>query len=364
MRQRDDWHLTDKVRHELGRGDPFAAAVRATRMPMVVTDPSLPDNPIVFVNEAFQKLSGYARDEIVGHNCRFLQGPATDRAEVARLRAALAAGEAVDVEMLNYRKDGSTFWNALFLSPVRNEAGEIVYFFGSQFDVTDRVNREVELSRRRDEVEAEVRHRTAELERALAAKDLLLHEVDHRVKNNLNMIGSLIRLQAREIGDPAIGARLDAMLERVDALSMVHRKLYQAEDLTRFDVGGFARELAGDVVGASGRQDIALTTQVARVEIASGLASAVGLALNELMTNAVKHGFANGREGTLVVTAEAEGDQAVIRIADDGPGLPSSQARGLGRTLVERLTRQAGGEVTWRNAFPGTAVTLSVPLLR
>jgi hypothetical protein len=68
MKERDDWHPTDDIKHETGSGDPFAAAVRATRMPMVITDPAKPDNPIVFCNEAFQKLTGYSRDEIIGRN--------------------------------------------------------------------------------------------------------------------------------------------------------------------------------------------------------------------------------------------------------------------------------------------------------
>ncbi|WP_304481816.1 PAS domain-containing protein [Novosphingobium sp. P6W] len=84
MKQSDNWHLTDILDYEHGRGDPFAAAVRATRMPMVITDPAQQDNPIVFCNEAFQSLTGYTRDEIVGRNCRFLQGPDTDPEAVER----------------------------------------------------------------------------------------------------------------------------------------------------------------------------------------------------------------------------------------------------------------------------------------
>ncbi|WP_426263057.1 PAS domain-containing protein [Sphingomonas sp. PWP1-2] len=139
MRQRDDWHLTDVLEYEHGRGDPFAAAVRATRMPMVITDPAQPDNPIVFCNVAFQRLTGYDREEIIGRNCRFLQGPDTDPAKIAEIRDAVRDGHAVDVDLLNYRKDGTTFWNALYLSPVRDADGVVRFFFASQFDVTERV---------------------------------------------------------------------------------------------------------------------------------------------------------------------------------------------------------------------------------
>ena len=82
MERPDAWQMTDRLTHELGKGDPFAAAVRATRMPMIITDPRQDDNPIVFANDAFLTLTGYARDEIMGRNCRFLQGADTDKAAV------------------------------------------------------------------------------------------------------------------------------------------------------------------------------------------------------------------------------------------------------------------------------------------
>ena len=116
----------------------FFAAVETTRMPMIVTDPNQPDNPILFVNKAFLAMTGYTSDELVGTNCRFLQGPETDKATVNEVREAVAAEREIAVEILNYRKNGSTFWNALFISPVRDKAGKLLYFFGSQLDVSRR----------------------------------------------------------------------------------------------------------------------------------------------------------------------------------------------------------------------------------
>ncbi|MEQ4599207.1 MAG: PAS domain-containing protein, partial [Methylobacteriaceae bacterium] len=125
--------------HEFESGSGiFFAAVAMTRMPMVVVDPNQDDHPIVFVNQAFLEMTGYARDEVIGHNCRFLQGPETDPATRALVRDAVAARRDVATEILNYRKDGSSFWNALFVSPVYNAAGDLLYFFGSQLDITRR----------------------------------------------------------------------------------------------------------------------------------------------------------------------------------------------------------------------------------
>lgn len=360
MKQRDDWHLTDVIHHEQGRGDPFAAAVRATRMAMVITDPHQDDNPIVFCNEAFQTLTGYHRDEIIGRNCRFLQGPDTDPDAVIKVREAVERGTDVDVDLLNYRKDGSTFWNGLYLSPVRNDRGAIQYFFASQLNVTDRVEAQQHISDQKAEVEREVERRTAALEAALDAKTLLLHEVDHRVKNNLTMIGSLLRLQARSIADPAITAKLETMLERVDALATVHRRLYQSDDITRFDVGAFTANLSSDIIGASGRSDIRIETQIEKIEVPSNMAAALGLVLNEILTNAIKHAYADGRSGTLAISATMVGDRAEISVTDDGPGMdPDATSSGLGRTLITRLSRQVRATASWSPATPGTRVTLS-----
>ena len=107
-------------------------------MPMIVTDPRQPNNPIVFANPAFMSMTGYAIEEIIGHNCRFLQGPETDRDTVAAIREALDKRVQVQVEIFNYRKDGSSFWNALFISPIYSPSGDLVYFFASQLDVSRR----------------------------------------------------------------------------------------------------------------------------------------------------------------------------------------------------------------------------------
>ena len=116
--------------------DPFVAAVHATRMPMIITNPRLPDNPVVFCNDSFCRLSGYARSEIVGRNCRFLQGEDTDPATRKALHDAVQQVQPVEVDIRNYRKDGEAFWNRLLMAPVFDVDGQLVYFFASQVDVT------------------------------------------------------------------------------------------------------------------------------------------------------------------------------------------------------------------------------------
>jgi two-component system cell cycle sensor histidine kinase/response regulator CckA len=113
-------------------------AMRAVSQGILITDPTVPDNPIVYASQSFENLTGYRTDEVLGRNCRFLQGPGTDRSAVARLRSAIAKQEDCVVELLNYRKDGSTFWNALAVSPVRDDQGRLANFVGVQVDVSER----------------------------------------------------------------------------------------------------------------------------------------------------------------------------------------------------------------------------------
>jgi two-component system sensor kinase FixL len=127
---------------------PFAAAVQATRMATLFTDPRQTDNPIVFANDAFCSLTGYARHEIIGRNCRFLQGPDTDPAAVAAIRTAIAAAEPIEIDIRNYRRDGQPFWNRLLIAPVLTADGTLAYFFANQLDVTAERERLAELESR------------------------------------------------------------------------------------------------------------------------------------------------------------------------------------------------------------------------
>lgn len=133
------WQATYVERDGLeDRGNIFFAAVEMTRMPMLITDPRQPDDPIVFANGAFIDLTGYRMEDIMGRNCRFLQGPGTDRATIDEVRKALQEQRAVAVDVLNYKADGTPLWNALFIGPIFDQDGQLLYFFASQMDITER----------------------------------------------------------------------------------------------------------------------------------------------------------------------------------------------------------------------------------
>ncbi|PTE09120.1 histidine kinase dimerization/phosphoacceptor domain -containing protein [Mesorhizobium helmanticense] len=362
----DAWHMTDDLHAEHGKGDPFAAAIRATRMSMIITDPRRPDNPIVFANDAFLRLTGYERQEVLGKNCRFLQGPETDRMAVEQVREAIASRSDISIDLLNYRKDGSTFWNALYISPVSNDKGELQFFFASQLDVSDRKLSEHRMSADKERFEKAVRERTKELEAALEAQTTLLHEVDHRVKNNLQMISSLIIMQRRTIKDEGIRQSLTTMLERIEALSTVHRRLYQSKDVSRFDVSDFARDLISDLLTASGRSEITSKLDLDPIVVSAEKATPVALMVNELVTNALKHAFKEKPDGSIAGSIGIKMSQPDghlnIEVTDDGVGMADSNGdASFGMRLIKSLGRQLHADIEWRDAGPGTRVVIRMP---
>lgn len=131
-----------------------ATALDGLQEGVVISDPHKPDNPIVYANPAFLAMTGYSREEIVGKNCRFLQGAETDTAAVDRIRAALNASAPVTIELLNYRKDGTAFWNHLTISPVKDASGAVRNFIAIQRDVSPYHRLRHELTEKKSSVEA------------------------------------------------------------------------------------------------------------------------------------------------------------------------------------------------------------------
>jgi PAS domain S-box-containing protein len=325
--------------------DPFAAAFKATRMPMLITDPQQPDNPIIFCNQAFALLTGYSAEELVGRNCRLLQGPDTDPAAVDKLREAIAAERDIAIDILNYRKDGSPFWNALFVSPVRDATGDVIYFFASQLDFTSIKSKEQELAEARRSAEREVARRTRDLSEALKAQTLLVHEVDHRVKNNLLTIASIVKLQARMSETDIVKRTLFSVLNRVEALSTVQRKLFTSADLGRFDVSDFAKDLIEDLVGALKRDDIRMFMDLSPVLVPAVKASPLALIINELVLDAVRRGLSDGG-GDIHLQVKRTNGHFLIRVTDTTtPVSVNPEEEAFGKLMLETCAKQLGAEI-------------------
>lgn len=360
MDQRDNWHLTDLLHAEKGKADPFAAAVRSTRMPMAITDPAQLDNPIVFVNEAFQLLTGYSREECIGRNCRFLQGPNTDPIAVAKVGEAIAKGEDIAIDLLNYKKNGTTFWNALYLSPARGEDGTVQFFFASQLDVTERVEAQRRIANQKEQVDHEVRVRTADLEASLEAQSLLLHEVDHRVKNNLSVIGSLLRMQIRETEEPIVRRALRSTMERVDAMAAIHRRLYQADDVRYFELSSFVSNLIQDAVSASAYDTLTIVSSIQRTVLPSEQATSAGLLINEVLL----HLFDSYLPLSAVkVSCHSDGTTITITVGNRlSSKTPQHELSPTSAKLITRLASQLKAHVTWNCSLDDMSATIRIPV--
>jgi PAS domain S-box-containing protein len=153
----------DAYARGLNASDPMQIGFRMTPVAMVVSDPTLPDCPLVYVNAAFEKLTGFPAIEVLGRNCRFMQGPLTDANDVARLKEAIGRCEPIELDLLNHRRDGTPFWNRLMVAPVFHDDGSLRYFVASQIDVTVERHRVLKLEQDREALAVEVARRDADL---------------------------------------------------------------------------------------------------------------------------------------------------------------------------------------------------------
>jgi two-component sensor histidine kinase len=195
-------------------------------------------------------------------------------------------------------------------------------------------------------------HKFAEehaLRASLKEKDLLLREIHHRVKNNLQVVSSLLRLQAATHQDPAIQRALQEAQERIHAIALIHQKLKHAPDFSQLDLPEYVRTLAERLVRSYASQPalIDLQVQVANVEIGPDAPVPLGLILNELVANALQHAFPPGEGGSLEIGIDRDAKGWItLRVADSGQGLPESvdlDKGGLGFQLVRALADQLGG---------------------
>ncbi|NJP39284.1 PAS domain-containing protein [Alkalicoccus luteus] len=124
-----------------------------TQLVFIISDPQQPDNPIIYANQGFTNLTGYSQEDIIGRNCRFLQGEQTDQQEVDKIRSAVKEKEPVSVELLNYKKDGTPFWNLLHIDPIYLESEDQYYFVGIQKDITEFKQAEEKLASYNKEIE-------------------------------------------------------------------------------------------------------------------------------------------------------------------------------------------------------------------
>ncbi|KTF69135.1 histidine kinase famiy protein [Sphingomonas sp. HT-1] len=359
------------------RGTIFFAALQMTRMPMIITDPRQDDNPIVFANKAFLDLTGYEESEILGRNCRFLQGAETDRDAVAELREAIHRREAIALELVNYRRDGSFFWNAVFVAPVLDTDGELLYFFASQLDVTRRRASE-QAFRQAQKMEA-----IGQLTAGLA----------HDFNNLLQVVSGNIDIVANQVEDERHQRLLTNAARAADRGSKLTRQLLAFARKTRLEprrvelnqlIHEFG-DLLDNTVGAQIRLVTALERRLPEVQIDP---THLEMAILNVLLNARD---AMPRGGTVTISTRLwklngdapmhqlpEGDYVVLTIRDEGSGMADDVRRratepffttkgaergtGLGLAMVHGFVQQSLGRLEIDSApGEGTEVRMLFP---
>jgi two-component sensor histidine kinase/CheY-like chemotaxis protein len=201
-------------------------------------------------------------------------------------------------------------------------------------------------------MEVEIEERLKQLKASLHEKDILLKEVHHRVKNNLQVISSLIDLQAERLTDPAMRTLFRDTRDRVRSMALVHEKLYQSADLAHTELGAYIRNVMKELFLAHGEvsSKVTLQLQLEPVLLPVDMAIPCGLILNELATNSLKHAFVGREHGTIEIQLTSVRNESVhLRFRDDGWGLPAGlkldAAESLGLRLIRMLSKQLRGEV-------------------
>jgi PAS domain S-box-containing protein len=319
-------------------GGPFVVAAEETRMPMVFMDAKAAGNPIIFANDSFLRLTGYKRDEVLGQSFNFLMAQGADPKALALIDAAFEACDDHSSEIRYRRKDGSEFWAALFISPVRDGSGDIVEHFASFVDLT-------------------------KLKVEQAQSRMLIDELNHRVKNTLTTVQSIVAQAVRHTSDPQIIR--ESIESRLFALSRSHDLLTREkwESAGLLDVVKAALEPFGIANGRSER----FRVTGKNVRFTPQAALALGIAFNELATNAVKYGAFSGETGCVrvawTIEPSPEGDRLLLRWSEEnGPPVTPPSKKGFGSRVIERgLALELGGAARLEYRPDGLLCTIDIP---
>jgi len=300
---------------------------------------------ILYVNESLRVTYGYAEDELLGQSIRVLQAPGIPRETLKSIDAQTRQG-GWSGEIPCRRKDGVEFPAEVSIAVVRNDDGEPVALVGVARDITERV------------AAAERIHSS------LAEKEVMLKEIHHRVKNNLQVISSLLNLQSAQEQDPAIIAALKESQGRVRSMALVHEELYRSTDLADIDMASYVRKLTNNLFFAyrSASTRVTLDIDVHDVYLPVDAAVPCGLIINELISNSLKYAFRKRQNGAITVRFQRAGESFHLMVGDDGVGLPSEldieHSESLGLQLVSILAKQLRASLEV-NRSQGTSFILS-----
>ena len=343
------------ARAEAGRGksradDPPDGA-RALPFAMVITDPHLTDNPIIYVNKAFERITRYTADYAIGRNCRFLQGPDTSSESVEALREGTRKGEDVSVDILNYRADGEPFMNRLLVAPLYGEDGTVTSLLGIQREIP--IDTDQAVTDAADDPPRGVAEELASVVDAPEGTDELAALRD-RVGSHLAAIVGLVRFDEIDPEElPEAAPR--ALGRRIEGLQLLYEELDRGGvgtlDCEHVALGAYLSRVAATLTHLEGRRSIRVNVDCDEVDLPVTATARVGLLTTELILNALRHAFPDRRDGLVNVEFKVlTGGRARLAVKDDGVGLtgdvdwPYASESGA-REAERRHERRTGARV-------------------
>jgi PAS domain S-box-containing protein len=326
------------------------------------------DGNFLEVNKGALDIYGQPGDYFLGQSIDVLYAPGTfDMGLTINQLERAFNGEPQKFEITGVRSNGEKF-------PAECRLYRGTYFgkdviIGLMIDITERRKAEVQIRMMNESLEQRVKDRTHDLETAtdqlrtsLAAKEVMLREVHHRVKNNLQIIISLLNLQSRQYSDPQIVTAIRESQNRINAISLAHERLFISKDIEKIDLRGYLRSLAltlYSVYKVSGER-VQLDVAMGDIETDVDMAIPLGLVINELIANSLMHAFPNEKAGRISITGTQSDGTLEVRVIDNGIGMPpgagAQEGKTFGLKLVRLLTEQLNGTVEYLPPPGSTAV--------
>ncbi|HBH61381.1 MAG TPA: hypothetical protein DDX85_06530 [Nitrospiraceae bacterium] len=293
-----------------------------------------PEGRWLKVNSALSHIVGYSEQELLSLTFQDITHPEDLDADLEYVRQMLAG------EIRNYHmekryvhKEGHIVWILLSVSLVRDEHGAPLHFVSQIQDITKRKQAEIQIAA------------------SLKEKEVLLQEIHHRVKNNMTVISSLIKLQSDKVTDEHYKELFNESTNRIKTMALIHEKLYRSDDLARIVFSDYLKDMIDNILGSYGinARKVHIKKELERITLPLDISIPCGLIVNELLSNALKYAFPNGNIGEILVSLRKNNGNIELTLSDDGVGLPVDldfrNTGSLGLNIVNALVRQIKGDI-------------------
>jgi PAS domain S-box-containing protein len=292
------------------------------------------DGSIIYINPAFEKIYGYSREEALGKTPRILKSGLLPSEAYKTFWDTLLEKKVVNGELINKTKDGRLLNIGSSANPILNDKGNTVGFLAIQRDITERKLAE------------------EQIKKSLKEKEVLLREIHHRVKNNMQIVSSLLMLQSQNIEDKKYKDMFIESQNRIYSMALIHEKLYQSESIAEINFKEYINGIVTNIFESYGQKsNIKIDINVENILIKIDYAVPCGLIINELVTNSLKYAFPDGRQGKIQISLKSNDTNMIqLSISDDGIGIPKDldirNTKSLGLHLITALAEsQLHGEI-------------------